>query len=222
MCEDPSAARTTCPRPCPDEPHPAAVMNATRWLPPQASRFLSVLSFISRSCMTKELLDTIRRNTILIHSIRHNSRSPLGSARPSIPRSINMRSLHKSVRGWTWSLGAVALLVASGCAQQPAAPVATVGTAKKLPVIDLDEKPAFPLPKHLESKDIAAGSIPHAELFEDGAKLFHTPLNGLDGIGMKRTVGGAPVNRFSTGPAGGGQPLQVGSQSCGACHSQPS
>jgi hypothetical protein len=114
------------------------------------------------------------------------------------------------------------MFVMSGCMQQAAPPPAASEATKKLPVIDLDEKPAFPLPKHLESKDIAAGSIPFPELFEDGAKLFHTPYNGLDGVGMKRTIGGAPVNRFSTGPSGGGQPLQIGSQSCGACHNQPS
>ena len=106
-----------------------------------------------------------------------------------------MRSAQQSGRAWMWPVCLLAALAGS-CSQAPA-PVAMVETAKKLPVIDLDEKPAFPLPKHLESKDIAAGSIPHAELFEDGAKLFHTPLNGLDGIGMRRTVGGAPVNRIA-------------------------
>ena len=40
----------------------------------------------------------------------------------------------------------------------------------------------------------------NAQLFEAGAKLFHTPYNGLDGVGMKHTIGGAPVNRFSVGP----------------------
>ena len=100
-----------------------------------------------------------------------------------------------------YTLCVAALIVASGCAPQPAAP--PPAEARKLPVVDLEEKAAFPLPKHLEQKDIAAGTIPHAQLFEDGAKLFHTPLNGLDGIGMQRTVGGVPVNRFSTGPAGG-------------------
>jgi hypothetical protein len=131
-----------------------------------------------------------------------------------------MRMIQKSV--WTATLCAGMLVVMNACTQQAAPPVAVVETAKKLPVIDLDEKPAFPLPKHLESKDLAAGSIPFPELFEDGAKLFHTPFNGLDGVGMMRTVGGTPLNRFSVGPAGGGQPLPVGAQSCGSCHSQPS
>jgi mono/diheme cytochrome c family protein len=172
--------------------------------------------------ITKELLEHLYRDThtepVNLSRIRLACRT---YASVDL-RSITMPSVLESVRGWTLSVAGIALVVASGCAQQSAAPVATQQTATKLPVVDLDEKPAFPLPKHLESKDIAAGSIPHGELFEDGAKLFHTPLNGLDGIGMKRTVGGAPVNRFSTGPAGGGQPLQIGAQSCGACHNQPS
>jgi mono/diheme cytochrome c family protein len=130
-----------------------------------------------------------------------------------------MRLIHTSAPLGT--LFSAMVLAMSGCMQQPAPPPAAADTAKRLPVVDLDEKPAFPLPKHLESKDIAAGSIPFPELFEDGAKLFHTPFNGLDGVGMKRTVGGTPVNRFSTGPAGGGQPLTVGAQSCGSCHSLP-
>ena len=112
-------------------------------------------------------------------------------------------------------------MIVAGCAQQSSAPPASQEPAKKLPVIDLDEKPAFPLPKHLESKDIAAGTIPGPELFEDGGKLFHTAYNGLDGVGVRRTVGGLPVNRFTAGPAGGGQPGPVGAQSCGACHSFP-
>jgi len=116
---------------------------------------------------------------------------------------------------------ALGLMVVAGCAQPAPAPPASQEPAKKLPVIDLDEKPAFPLSKHLESKDIAGGTIPGSELFEDGGKLFHTAFNGLDGVGVRRTVGGLPVNRFTAGPAGGGQPAPVGAQSCGACHSFP-
>ena len=123
--------------------------------------------------------------------------------------------------GASWAV-ALGMLAVSGCAQ-PSSPPAPAGgeVSKRLPVVDLDEKPAFPLPKHLESKDIAAATISYPQLFEDGALLFHTPYNGLDGIGMKRTVGGAPLNRFSAGPAGGGQPGPVGAQSCGVCHSLP-
>lgn len=130
-------------------------------------------------------------------------------------------------------LSAAALLVVAGLAAQTAAPKRTAAAAKpaptptpqdprkKLMVVDLDEKGAFPLPKHVESKEIAAGTIPTDKLFEAGAELFHTAYNGLDGVGMKKTVGGAPVNRFSVGPAGGGQPITVGAQSCGSCHAVP-
>jgi mono/diheme cytochrome c family protein len=119
-------------------------------------------------------------------------------------------------------LCAVGLFAITGCEQQSSSAAVNSEPAKKLPVVEIEEKPAFPLAKHLESKDIAAGSVPYAQLLEDGAKLFHTNYNGLDGVGMKRTVGGVPVNRFSVGPAGGGQPLQIGAQSCGACHALPS
>lgn len=142
----------------------------------------------------------------------------------------------------TFSLALAAFFVATGLAAQAAPPSAAKPARKppaaakppatptptpqeaakaKLLVVDLEEKPAFPLPKHLESKELAAGTIPIDKLFEAGAKLFHTPYNGLDGVGMKKTVGGAPLNRFSIGPAGGGQPITVGSQSCGVCHAAP-
>ncbi len=115
---------------------------------------------------------------------------------------------------------AAAVVAVAGCSGTPATPP-PAAPAKKLPTIDLDEKKAFPFEKHLESKDIAAGSMTNAQLFEAGALLFHTPYNGLDGVGMKHTIGGAPVNRFSVGPAGGGQPIPVGAQSCGSCHGMP-
>jgi hypothetical protein len=151
-----------------------------------------------------------------------------------------MKDARRRFSGTTASLwAATALLVVSGIAAQTSSPAAAKKMSpaaakaapkptptpedpkKKLLVIDLDEKPAFPLDKHLESKEIAAAAIPQDKLFEAGAKLFHTPYNGLDGVGMKKTVGGVPVNRFSTGPAGGGQPITVGAQSCGSCHAAP-
>jgi di-heme oxidoreductase (putative peroxidase) len=141
----------------------------------------------------------------------------------------------------TFSLTLAVFFVATGLAAQAAQPSAAKPAKKppasakpvaatptptpqeaakaKLLVIDLEEKPAFPLPKHLESKELAA--MPIDKVFEAGAELFHTPYNGLDGVGMMRTVGGAPVKRFSTGPAGGGQPIPVSSQSCGSCHNRP-
>jgi hypothetical protein len=122
------------------------------------------------------------------------------------------------MRPSSWSglvVVALALLVASPATPAPSAP------AKPLPTIELEDKGAFPLPKHLEQSDIAAGKVSHQQLFAAGDKLFHTQFNGHDGVGMMRTVGGAPVGRFSIGPAGGGQPIAVGAQSCGDCHATP-
>ncbi|HEY6065542.1 MAG TPA: di-heme oxidoredictase family protein [Thermoanaerobaculia bacterium] len=128
------------------------------------------------------------------------------------------------------ALCAAALFLAGGLACQKAAPPpATGAVSEKAPArtpekekftVDLVEKPAFPLEKHLEQKDIAAGSIPFAKLFDDGDKLFHTPYNGLDGVGMKHTVAGVAINRFSIGPVAG-SPVPVGAQSCGSCHATP-
>lgn len=130
-----------------------------------------------------------------------------------------MRNARLGVLPWTWSFSAVALLVA-GASNLETSSVAQ-NVAQNLPVIELEEKPAFPLPKHLESKDISAGTVSYAQLLEAGTKLFRTSFNGLDGVGMKRTIGGVPLNRFSIGPAGGGQPTPVGAQGCASCHNQP-
>jgi hypothetical protein len=92
-------------------------------------------------------------------------------------------------------------------------------TSRDLPAIELEEKPA--LGRHLEQHDIVAGSVPFAQLFADGDHLFHAVYNGLDGVGAMRTLGGAPLQRFSNGPVGGGQPITVGAQACGDCHAKP-
>jgi hypothetical protein len=131
-----------------------------------------------------------------------------------------MRFVRLGFSGLARFVVAAGVVAVAGCSGTPATPP-PAAPAKKLPTIDLDEKKAFPVEKHLESKDIAAGSMTNAQLFEAGAMLFHTPYNGLDGVGMKHTIGGAPVNRFSVGPAGGGQPIPVGAQSCGSCHGMP-
>src|SRR5260221_8491958 len=94
-------------------------------------------------------------------------------------QEASMRSQQQSIRSWVGGACAATFLVMSGCAQPPAATPVAQDTAKKLPVVDLDEKPAFPLAKHLESKDLAAGTVPFAELFEDAAQLFHSPSNRL-------------------------------------------
>src|SRR5687767_8553024 len=97
-----------------------------------------------------------------------------------------------------YSLLAAALLVAGtlGCQKAAAPPAAREAAAreesKKEPfTVELAEKPAFPLEKHLESKEIAAGSMQFPQLFEAGDELFHTPYNGLDGVGMKTLAGKA-------------------------------
>jgi hypothetical protein len=127
-------------------------------------------------------------------------------------------------------LSAAALLVAGSLAcKKAAAPAAKESTAEKASgaaraedrfTIDLTEKPAFPLDKHLESKDIASGAVPFPKLFEAGDKLFHTPYNGLDGVGMNKTPAGASLVRFSVGPIAG-TPVPVGVQACGSCHATP-
>jgi hypothetical protein len=118
-------------------------------------------------------------------------------------------------------------LAAQEAAAAPAPPAsdpaqaATAAKPKELPKIELVEKGAFPLPAHLEQKDVAAGKIADDKLFEAGGDLFHTRYNGLDGVGAMLTAGGKPLRRFSAGPVGGGQPITVGAQACGSCHSVP-
>jgi len=58
-----------------------------------------------------------------------------------------------------------AALAACGALVAAADPPAT---EKRLRVFDLDEKPAFPLPAHLEQRDIAAGSLEPGQLVEAG------------------------------------------------------
>ena len=91
--------------------------------------------------------------------------------------------------------------------------------SRDLPAIDLDERPA--LGPHLEQRDLAAGTVSFAQVFSAGDQLFHAAYNGLDGVGAMRTAGGAPLQRFSIGPVGGGQPIAVSAQSCGDCHAVP-
>jgi mono/diheme cytochrome c family protein len=90
-----------------------------------------------------------------------------------------------------------------------------------LPTIDLSGGPAFPLDAHLESGDIAAGKYSFDELFDAGGDLFHTPYNGLDGVGIARLPDGTALARFSVPPTGNGGGGMVSSQSCGECHNMP-
>jgi len=127
-------------------------------------------------------------------------------------------------RAWRtgWRLGAVGLLgVSALLPAQPSGDAAPAAEKKPLPTFELVEKPAFPLPAHLEQRDIAAGAIAHDQLLKAGGDLFHARFNGLDGVGAMRTAGGTPLHRFSNGPSGGGQPITVGAQSCGSCHGMP-
>ena len=70
---------------------------------------------------------------------------------------------------------------AAACSAPP--PATPPAPAKKLPAIVLGDKGAFPLKAHLESADIAAGKYTPAQFIESGADSFHTPFNGLDGVG---------------------------------------
>jgi hypothetical protein len=97
--------------------------------------------------------------------------------------------------------------------------VACTGRDRERPVVELEERPA--LDRHIEQGDIAAGTVSFDQLFAAGDRLFHNVYNGLDGVGAMRTAGGAPLQRFSIGPVGGGQPIAVSAQSCGDCHAVP-
>ena len=141
-------------------------------------------------------------------------------------RDVRQRSSNRTVA----LLSAAALLVAGslGCQKAPA-PAATEATAEKAPrverkrdpfTVELTEKAAFPLEKHLESKDIASGSVTFAQVFDAGDKLFHTPYNGLDGVGMQKTLAGVAIPRFSVGPVAGSA-VPIGVQACGSCHRIP-
>src|SRR4029079_11379019 len=102
---------------------------------------------------------------------------------------------------------------AAACSAPP--PATPPAPARKLAAIALGDKAAFPLKAHLESADIAAGKYTPAQFIESGAALFHTPLNGLDGVGIAKAKAG-PVNRFvPIGPAGPSSTI------CGECHNQP-
>src|SRR5688500_20147435 len=114
------------------------------------------------------------------------------------------------------------------CASRPEMNVTADATASAdttvpdLPVIRLSEGPAFPLEGgHLESSAIAAGEMSFEQLFEAGADLFHTPFNGLDGVGVSRLPDGSTIPRFSVVPAGGGAGGMISSLSSGGWHHSP-
>jgi cytochrome c peroxidase len=112
-----------------------------------------------------------------------------------------------------WVLLPIIVVVLAGCAGG--------GEGREVPAIDLSGGPGFPLEAHLESAEIAAGKYTFDELFEAGSGLFHTPYNGLDGVGIARLPDGSPLTRFSVPPTGGKGGGMVSSQSCGECHNMP-
>ncbi|MDX1384150.1 MAG: hypothetical protein R3190_10935, partial [Thermoanaerobaculia bacterium] len=104
------------------------------------------------------------------------------SRRPQLPAPLR----------WA-SLGAMALVIAAGGACTGPGPEGAGGAdAAPLPAIDLVERGSFPLPAHLESEDLAAGTLANVEIFEAGEALFHTAFNGLDGVGIARDDDGNP------------------------------
>jgi mono/diheme cytochrome c family protein len=84
------------------------------------------------------------------------------------------------------------------------------------PAIALSERPAFPLPAHVESSDIVGGRYTFSRLFEAGRLLFHATFNGLDGVGVAVRPDGSRVSRFA--PIG---PQGPTAQSCAECHNAP-
>lgn len=112
----------------------------------------------------------------------------------------------------TTVISAASALILGACAGTPP----EESGSDNLPIISLVEEPAFPLEAHLESADITSGRYDFEALFEAGSELFHTPYNGLDGVGFAKRPNGNVVRRFSTPGPGG-----PGSQTCGECHSFP-
>jgi cytochrome c peroxidase len=119
-----------------------------------------------------------------------------------------------TLRLWTGvcAVGLVLAVTGPGAAQETER-----GERSGLPVIDLSGGPAFPLPAHLESSDIAAGAMSFQELFAAGDALFRTAYVAEDGVGAFRLPKGGKINRFSTPPPGGGAGA-ITSQSCVRCH----
>jgi hypothetical protein len=86
------------------------------------------------------------------------------------------------------------------------------------PLIDLSGRPGFPLPRHLESTDVAAGRMTFRQLFDAGEALFHAEFTAEDGVGAMRLPDGSKILRFSRLPPGGGANAEISSQSCVRCH----
>lgn len=141
---------------------------------------------------------------------------PASSLRPQNKGRITLRNLSVLM-----AIPVLLLAVSGARGQSPAHPAATAPAKKDLPSFDLVEHAAFPLERHLESKNLAAGTMKLQDIYEDGAKLFHRPYNGLDGVGVRRLPNGTPANRFTPFPVGGGMLTSFSSQACGSCHTFP-
>lgn len=116
---------------------------------------------------------------------------------------------------WLMATCAMMATLAAGCAG-PAPPPPPAESKAELPSIALKELPAFPLKAHVESAEIVSGAYTVARLVEAGGDLFHTPFNGLDGVGSFVREDGTKVARFA--PLG---PRGPSAQACGECHSEP-
>ena len=110
----------------------------------------------------------------------------------------------------------VVFALAIGCARVAPPPPPPAETKPALPAIVLKELPAFPLKAHIESADIVGGAYTVAKLVDAGGDLFHTPFNGLDGVGSFVREDGSKVARFA--PLG---PRGPTAQACGECHGEP-
>ena len=118
--------------------------------------------------------------------------------------------------GRALTAAAVLVTLASGCARPAPPPPPAAATTPALPAIALKELPAFPLKAHVESADIVGGKYTVAQLVDAGGDLFHTPFNGLDGVGSFVREDGSTVPRFA--PLG---PRGPSAQACGECHAEP-
>jgi hypothetical protein len=115
------------------------------------------------------------------------------------------------------AIGSAMVASLAAAAQMAPAPAAHAQrSTATLPAVELREVPAFPLPAHVESADIAAGAYTFERMFAAGDALFHAAFNGLDGVGSGVRKDGSKVSRFA--PPG---PRGPGSQGCGECHAVP-
>ena len=120
-----------------------------------------------------------------------------------------------SGRSLTATCTLVTALLAGCTRPAPTAPPAPE-SKPALPTIALKEVPAFPLKAHVESAEIVSGGYTVARLVDAGGDLFHTPFNGLDGVGSFVREDGSKVARFA--PLG---PRGPSAQACGECHAEP-